>query len=130
MMHHRHQWKMGRDVDGTTDFLVDAKGQGLTNEDLFLDLIRLLDGPANLKIFFQHVKRLQNCEADALVNRAFKESGLTACQIVAYATYRMNYLEGQQPAPRGRTECTTKVVSAATTRAQAKAKAQSSGPSG
>ena len=68
---HSEHWVYGKAVDGS-DMLLDAKGRVIQNNGLFLRIFDLCEKkPEQVRVFFRHVKRSQNMEADLLVNEAF-----------------------------------------------------------
>ena len=69
---HRFTWTVSLDSKGEVSHLSNSKGLEPKNSDLFKDIINALTLPTPIKVFFEHVKRCDNVEADSLVNDAFR----------------------------------------------------------
>ena len=73
---HRKHWTMSETTDRIDKMIIDQKGQIPKNGDLFRDILRTMEDTPSIQVYFRHVRRAQNTEADFLVNDAFRRGGI------------------------------------------------------
>ena len=72
---YRTGWDRSTEANGKNLQLYDRKGDRVKNDDLFIKIFNQIDPPSSLRVYFSHIRRAENDEADRLVNDAFRIHG-------------------------------------------------------
>jgi ribonuclease HI/transposase InsO family protein len=67
-----NDWQFTSTEDSTQQILIDATGKEPKNSDLFIEIHNVLQSTKGPRTFFDHVRRYNNTEADALASQAFQ----------------------------------------------------------
>ena len=113
-------WNLSKVIHGDGYVLTDAKGQSPKNVDLFLLILVAIKNHPELIIYWEHIRRCYNEEADALVNLAYPKA-VALVKIAAVETRSMKVRRDEELSDAN------KVGSEAIQEAQAKASLNSSG---
>ena len=104
---HRNSWQEGVTADGKDPVLTDAKGNTPRNDDLFIAIFASLRSINCPKVFFQHVKRAYNAEADHLAAAVFQNKLINPAPVISSVKTRaqkererMSTIQEWRPTPR------------------------------